>query len=250
MNRPGKLLNFASIALASLGLWESAAWLVRSGSFPHSWSVLEDTFQLLNTLSFWTDFLSTMGIAIAGFVLGSLIALFLGIVIGLNQFVEKSTRGSINFLRVIPSIVLLPLLIASIGSSPRTAVILTAFVVTFTFITYVVRGIMDTESQHVETIRLMKLSKLHQIIYLYLPSTLSLLGTGIRLSASRAFGTVVAAGIVAGTPGLGSKLYLAQTNANIERVFSYAVVMGVTGVFLYSVFSLLESRLFRWRVAV
>jgi ABC-type nitrate/sulfonate/bicarbonate transport system permease component len=250
MKRYSKFYRRISITLLSIAIWESAALIVRTAGFPHSWSVVSDIFALFTSGLFWTDFAVTIWISISGLIIGSLIALFLGIVIGLNRNIEISSRGTVNFIRVIPSVVLLPLLIASIGSSRKTAVILTAFVVACTFITYVIRGIGDTDLQLIESTKLIKLSPMRQVIYLYLPSTVTLLGTGIRLSANRAFGTVVAAGIVAGTPGLGSRLYLAQASSQINRVFAYVFIMGMTGVFIYSIFTWLENRLFKWKVSV
>lgn len=238
-----------AIAGFSFSLWELAALVVSSNSFPHSWSVLADFSTLVTETIFWKDLSLTLWIALLGFLVGTVAALTIGISIGLSREAELASRGTLNFVRVIPSVVLLPLLIASIGSSARTAVILSAFVVTFTFVTYVVRGIADTEKQLIEASKLMQLPRKAQVFYLYLPSTVSLLGTGMRLCASRAFGTVVAAGIVAGTPGLGSRLYLAQANADTNRVFSYVFVMGITGVLIYSSFTAVEKRLFKWKVS-
>jgi ABC-type nitrate/sulfonate/bicarbonate transport system permease component len=79
---------------------------------------------------------------------------------------------------------------------------------------------------------------------------LSILGTGMRLSASRSFGTVVAVGIVTGAPGLGSALGFANSGANYPRIFSYVIVMGIVGVLIYSSFTSLENRFLNWRRTV
>jgi ABC-type nitrate/sulfonate/bicarbonate transport system permease component len=89
-----------------------------------------------------------------------------------------------------------------------------------------------------------------KILLVYLPSTISIVGTGLRLSASRAFGTIVAAGIVAGTPGLGSQMFLAESSANYVRTFSYVVVMGIVGTSVYAIFSAIERKFVVWRVTV
>lgn len=250
MNRLSSSGKNLAIAAISFILWEAAALIVRSAGFPHSWNVLSDLATLLKASSFWSDFVVTLWITFIGFTIGTVLALLAGLIMGLNKNIEISSRGTLNFMRVIPSVVLLPLLIASIGSSLRTAVILTAYVVAFTFVTYVIRGIADTDKQLIESSNLMKLPKSTKVFLLYLPSTVLLLGTGMRLCASRAFGTVVTAGIVAGTPGLGAQLLMAQTNYEINRVFAYVFVMGITGVSIYSVFTRIEKSLFKWKVLV
>jgi len=85
---------------------------------------------------------------------------------------------------------------------------------------------------------------------IYLPSVISIAGTGLRLSASRAFGTVIACGIVIGAPGLGQGLLMAESNAQYERVFSYVIILGLLGTSIYSLFNFLENRLFKWRVSI
>jgi ABC-type nitrate/sulfonate/bicarbonate transport system permease component len=117
-------------------------------------------------------------------------------------------------------------------------------------ITYVIRGVQDTDPLLDESTRLVGLNTLDRIRFLFLPSMISTLGTGMRLSASRAFGTVIAAGIITGSPGLGSAMGAAASSANYPRVFSYVIVMGIVGTFIYSGFTFLENKLFRWRVTV
>jgi sulfonate transport system permease protein len=250
MKKMSKFTKALAIASASFVMWEIAALIVRSVNFPHSWEVFGEFAQLIRVASFWSDFASTIWITVLGFSIGTTLALLIGIVMGLNKNIEVSSRGTLNFLRVIPSDVLLPLMNASIGASFRTAVILVADVVAATFVTYVIRGIADTDLQLIESSNLMRLSRATKVFLLYLPSTVALLGTGMRLCASRAFGTVVTAGIVAGTPGLGARLYMAQTNAEIDQVFAYVFVMGLTGVSIYNTFTLLEKRLVNWKVLV
>ena len=128
--------------------------------------------------------------------------------------------------------------------------ILGAFVVTFKLVTYIIRGIGQTEIELIDIANIMSLPLSTRIFLMYLPSTVSIAGTGLRLSASRAFGTVIAAGIVAGTPGLGSALLMAEANANYPRIFSYVLIMGFAGTAIYSCFTALERKLVTWRVAV
>jgi ABC-type nitrate/sulfonate/bicarbonate transport system permease component len=249
--RPSFYLNkWVAIVVISFALWELASAIANERNFPHSWVVLGDLVPLLFSVGFWKTLGITIGISFTGFFVGTIIALIFGISISLWKSGELVTNGSINFLRSIPSVVFLPLLIASIGASIKTSVILTVFVVTFISVTFVVRGIKDTDPLLIEATRTLGLSTTNRIRYLYLPSTLSILGTGMRLSASRAFGTVVAAGLITGAPGLGSALGFANSSSNYPRVFSYVIVMGTVGVLIYSAFTLIENKFFHWRRTV
>lgn len=236
--------------LISLLLWEVASLAAGSNYFPHSWEVLPDFLSLLAAPIFWRDLGITVWLSLVSFLIGVFFATLIGVLVALKRSGEVVTRGMLNFLRSIPSVVFLPLLIASIGSSAQTAVILGAFVVTFKLVTYIIRGIGQTEIELIDIANIMSLPLSTRIFLMYLPSTVSIAGTGLRLSASRAFGTVIAAGIVAGTPGLGSALLMAEANANYPRIFSYVLIMGFAGTAIYSCFTALERKLVTWRVAV
>ena len=239
-----------AIAIVSFLLWEAASTIAGVDNFPHSWEVAQDFAPLVFTLYFWQSLSISLLISLLGFVLGTIAALGIGISITLWASGEKATRGTINFFRAIPSVVFLPLLIASIGASIRTSTILTTLVVTLMSITYVIRGVQDTDLLLKESSRIIGMNTWDRIRFLYLPSMISTLGSGMRLSASRAFGTVIAAGIIIGSPGLGSAMGAAAASANYPRVFSYVITMGIIGSLIYSGFTRFENKFFRWRTSV
>ena len=250
MQQLGRTQNRLAIIVISFLLWEVACAIAGVENFPHSWIVLSDLIPLTFTLNFWKSLVITLTISLFGFLVGTFTAVVIGASITIWNSGEKITRSSINFFRSIPSVVFLPLLIASIGASIRTSAILTTLVVTLMSITYVIRGVQDTDPLLDESTRLVGLKSVDRIRFLFLPSMISTLGSGMRLSASRAFGTVIAAGIITGSPGLGSAMGAAVSSSNYPRVFSYVIVMGIVGTVIYSGFTFLENKFFRWRVTV
>jgi ABC-type nitrate/sulfonate/bicarbonate transport system permease component len=240
------------VAIAATGfiLWELACVIANVDSFPHSWEIARDFIPLVFTFFFWESVSVTVLISFLGFVFGTSLALLLGISVVLWSSGEKATRGTINFFRAIPSVVFLPLLISTIGASVKTSVILTTLVVTLMTINYVIRGVQGVDPLLKESARYSRLNGLDRILILYLPSMISTLGSAMRLAGARAFGTVVAAGIIVGGPGLGSAMGAAASSANFSRLFSYAITMGIIGVLNYSGFTYLENKFFRWRTTV
>lgn len=245
-----KSQNYALTLVLTILLWEGASSAVGSRSFPHLNSVIFDLLKLMSTTLFWKSLSQTILLSLIGFAIGAIFAFAVGLAIALNTKTNHLFSSSIIFLRSIPSVVFLPLLVASIGASARSAVILTALVVALKLVIYVSRGILETEKEHLDFAKLYQLNISSRIFNIYLPSLISVVSTGFRLSASRAFGTVIAAGIIIGTPGLGRDLAFAEANAEYERVFSYVIVMGIFGTLIYSLFNLLERKFVRWRVTV
>ena len=245
-----QVLNKFLTLVSGVIIWESAAAIVNSRSFPHITEVLFDLVELLKTFEFWKSLIVTFNLTLIGFAIGAVFAFALGLATALNKKLDLLFSSSINFLRSVPSVVFLPLLVASIGASARTAIILTAFVVSLKLVIFVSRGVLETEKEHIEFAKLYHLSSFSTICNVYIPSLFSVVSTGFRLSASRAFGTVIASGIIIGTPGLGRDLLFAESNAEYERVFSYVIVLGIVGTLIYSTFNVIESKFIHWRVNV
>ena len=241
------LQNIFWITTISLIFWETCAWIVGSESFPNTKVVLIDFMKLIRFSTFWGELIITLIISIISLVTALIFALLIGSLVVLFKQGDLATRRVFNFVRAIPSVVLLPLLIASIGSTIITALVLTIMVVTFLLLNYVIRGFQDIDSEIMDQATIMKMSAADRVRNVYIPSTVSALGTGLRLSANRAFGTVIAAGLVAGTPGLGLGLLLAQSSANYPRVFSYVFVMGIFGTLIYNLFTKIEKAFVKWK---
>ncbi|CAB4757778.1 unannotated protein [freshwater metagenome] len=242
--------NYALTFGITAALWECAALTVNSRSFPHLNSVLLDLLNLIKNIDFWKSLIVTFNLTIIGFVIGALFAFALGLATALNKRLNLLLSSSINFLRSIPSVVFLPLLVASIGASARTAIILTALVVSLKLVIFVSRGVLETEMEHIEFAKIYHLSTFSKICNIYIPSLFSVVSTGFRLSASRAFGTVIASGIIIGTPGLGRDLLFAESNAEYERVFSYVIILGIVGTLIYATFNVIERQFIHWRVNI
>jgi len=242
--------KWMAVTVSGFVLWELACFIANVDSFPHSWQIASDFIPLMFTFFFWESVSITIIISLCGFIFGTSIALLLGILVVLWSSGENATRGTINFFRAIPSVVFLPLLISTIGASVKTSVILTTLVVTLMTINYVIRGVQGVDPLLKESARYSRLNVFDRILILYLPSMISTLGSAMRLACARAFGTVVAAGIIVGGPGLGSAMGAAASSANHSRVFSYAITMGIIGVLIYSGFTYVENKVFRWRTTV
>lgn len=241
------LVRVIAIGVASLALWELAWFTTRGIGFSHSWETLSALGQLSRLESFWVAIGETLAISFSGLALGLGIALVVGALIGSSKTVDVSTRGVLNFARSIPAVILLPLFMATIGSFGSMVVAIVATVVSFKLVVFIIRGIRDTEKQHSDAGQVLGFNRLENLLFVSLPSASILVLTGLRLSASRAYGAVVLAGVIAGTPGIGYQIALARLTADSSVMLAYALVAGVIGVVLFYGFSAVEKIAIRWR---
>jgi len=240
-------MRVIALGVVALVLWEVARFTTRGIGFSHSWETLAALAQLSMREAFWVAIGETLAISFSGLALGLGLALVFGALIGSSRAIDSSTRGVLNFARSIPAVILLPLFMATIGSFGSMVVAIVATVVFFKLVVFVIRGIRDTEKQHFDAGQVLGFTRLENLLFVSLPSASILVLTGLRLSASRAYGAVVLAGVIAGTPGIGYQIALARLTADSSMMLAYALVAGVIGVVLFYGFSAVEKIAIRWR---
>ena len=122
---PARLLIPLGTTIALLGLWELFA---RTGVLPDEVPPFTDIVSwLVDQLgdpAFWTSVRQTVWQWFAGLVIGGVVGIVLGVTIGAVPFVQRLLNVPLEFLRPIPAIVYLPLLILVLGSRPQTAILL------------------------------------------------------------------------------------------------------------------------------
>jgi ABC-type nitrate/sulfonate/bicarbonate transport system permease component len=244
-----RVLGAVSSLIIGAALWQ-LAWFVTGGlGFSSLSNTLSQLAQLVQSTVFWMSLGDTVFLTAVGLFLGLILALLVGVGIGGSPLLDKTTRGTLNFLRSIPSIILLPLFMASMGSFFAMVIYLVAAVVAFKLVVFVIRGVRDADAGLRDSTKILGLNRLERVFFLFVPSAAILVTTGLRLSATRAYGTVVLAGVLAGTPGIGAQIGLARLSSDPAPILAYALVAGVIGVVFFSVFSAIERFAAHWVVS-
>jgi len=243
-----RALNLVATIFLATVLWESIALLTRGIGFVSLAQLIPASVEILAGNSFWSSVGVTIGLTLIGLFAGTLIALIVGIPFGLSRFLDTSARGTINFVRAIPTVVLLPLLLASLGSRVSVVVILVLLAVSLKMIVYVTRGMRDFPSTLSDQVRVLDVAPVLGLIAIRLPAASAIVVSGIRQSVNRAYGAVILAGFLAGTPGLGRDINLANLRGDDAALLSYVVIAGIVSVVLYQAFVWAERRFVHWRV--
>jgi ABC-type nitrate/sulfonate/bicarbonate transport system permease component len=236
-----RLAKLSLSALLGVLMWEIISRYVGREYFPQLASVIADLPLLLSSGSFWKAYLDTLTILVTSLVLGLVASLGIGLLLVSSDFLQRSISGLIDFIRYMPAVAMLPIFIATLGANVLTVIYLTAIVVTSKLTIYIVRGFDESQKEVLEFSKVVKLSLKLRLRNIYLPAAISNIALGLRLTAVIAYGTVVACGVAAGTPGIGSALLLAEESASHERIFSYVIVMGLTGLILNNLVTQVEQ---------
>lgn len=252
--RPGArkgLLGLLGVA-GFLGLWEAVPRLdiVSAQYLPPASEVLATLAERMGTAEFWT----AVGDTVYGWALGLgiafVLAVALGFVVGSVPVLRRFTTSTVDFLRPIPSVALIPLAVLLFGTDVRSTLLLVVYAAFWLIYIQVLYGVADVDPVAEQTALSFGLGPVARLRYVIWPTTLPFLMTGVRLGAAVALILAVTAQLVIGSPGLGSEIALAQSSGAAALVYALVVATGALGVAVNVGVRALERYLLRWHTSV
>jgi ABC-type nitrate/sulfonate/bicarbonate transport system permease component len=249
---PGEpvVLTLAGVALL-LGVFEVAPrlGLLPKGSFPPTSAVLVELGRLLTTGAFW----QALGQTLSGWAIASLLAFVigvpLGLVIGATRVGQLLARVTIDFLRPIPSVALIPLLALIFGTRPQLKIALGIFGGVFPLLFQALYGVQDVDPVARDSARSCGLGRVAIVGRVVLPSCAPFVATGARLAASVVLLLVITGEYVAGVAGIGRSVLDAQSNGAYEQMYAYVLTAGLLGLAVNGGLLLGERRLLFWHAS-
>ncbi len=240
-------LGAAGIATA-ICLMELAteSGLVQARDVPPSFDIIQTMFQNIGTMTFWDVIGDTMYQFVIGFAITIAIGIPLGLAIGSSDLLWKALRPTIEFLRPVPPVAFLALLLLLYGPTSTSAIILVVFGSIWVLLIQAIYGMRDRDEVMRETARSLRLGWWKRLRSVTLPSVLPYLATGIRLGVAYALIACISAEILVSSPGLGAKAWIDIEDGAITQSYSYILAAGLLGCGLHIVCTRLESRYLRW----
>jgi ABC-type nitrate/sulfonate/bicarbonate transport system permease component len=197
----------------------------------------------------WSDLASTLAGWAIGLTLAFCLAVPLGIAIGSSALLNRALRFPIEFLRPIPSVALLPLVVLVYGSGLESKVVLVVFACVWPLLIQTIYGIQDADPVATDTARAFRLRRMERLVGVTLPGAVPYIATGLRISSSVALILAVTAELLIGTEGLGRSIGLAEEGGAASLMYALVLVTGLVGWGLNGVFTMVERRVLHWHAS-
>jgi ABC-type nitrate/sulfonate/bicarbonate transport system permease component len=201
---------------------------------------------MLKTGEFWRNFAYTVRGWALGLAIATVLAVPIGILLGASDLAGRAFRVPIEFLRPIPSAVLIPLLFLTLGPSLKSEVFLAAFGAFWPLLVQTMYGVRDVDPLALDTGRSFGLGQVERLYRITLPSSVPYVATGVRISSTVSLILAFTAELFMGIPGLGQKVNVASSFGENNQVYAYAIAVGFLGLAIHLAFSALERRALRW----
>jgi NitT/TauT family transport system permease protein len=252
---PAGLASRSSVLLASLafGIAFLLAWQfvppalgVPSYIIPTVTDLAREFTRMLARENLLGHVLSTVTIAIAGFVIGSLLGAAMGYILGMSVLIEKVLSPYILGLQIAPKVAFAPLFIMWLGYNAWPKLIVTILVVFFPILVNVLQSMKTVDRDLINLARAYSMNRMRIFWKIEMPASMPALMAGLRIGATLAVIGVTVGELVGGNTGLGYLITFGEGQANTAMVFNAIVLLTLVGIVLYSAVAIIEARVLHY----
>lgn len=171
----------------------------------------------------------TLGSAALGLAVAAALALPLGTVLGLVRRAAAASFLSVEVLRPIPSVALIPLAMLVFGFGVAMEVSIVAFACFWPLLVLTQAAARQVEPQLIEVAQALELSPARRFVAVVLPAMVPRLFVALRLAVAIALVVAVTVEIAANPHGLGYAMMIAQQSLEPDAVLAWLLWIGVVG---------------------
>lgn len=192
-------------------------------------------------------FLISLRRAISGFLVGGILALVAGTFVGFLNRGEQVLDPTVQMIRTIPTLAVLPLFILWFGFGELSKTLLIAKAAFFPIYVNTFLGIRSVDSKILDVAKVLEFSKWKQITKVIIPSAMPNILLGIRLSLGASWVALVGAELMGSSVGIGYMIVDARTFSQTSVIFVGIIIFALFGKFTDSLVRYFEKRLLKWR---
>lgn len=244
---------FAKGLIGLLGfflLWEIT---VQAGLLPDYWvppasDVAATLVDLLGDQEFIRAVIATLLTWLLALGVAVGIGVPAGLMLGSVPALQSASRALIEFLRPIPAVALIPLVMVTIGSGPDAKITLAVYAAVWPILFNTIYAFGEIDPVLLDSARASGANRRQVLTWVALPHAAPFIFTGVRVAASIALIAVISVEYIAGSEvGLGRFILEGgMNNSRLDQVMAGTVLAGGAGWAINAALVGSGRRLFRW----
>ena len=231
MRAVANLLRALAVPLLLLAALEWYARTVALGSdaLAPPTAALQSLANAASDGSLWQATAFTLWSAALGLAIGSVLGILLGIALGLAPRAARMSFLSVEVLRPIPSVALIPLAMLVFGFGVRMEVSVVAFATFWPMLVLAQAAARQAAPQLLEVGAALELSAWDRVHKIVLPAMVPRLFVALRLGVAVALVVAVTVEIAANPNGMGYAMMIAQQSLDPALMLAWLFWIGVVG---------------------
>ena len=235
----------AVVPVALLCIWE-AIWHIdalRMESVSHPWEVAIAFYRGWLDGSILLLTLQTFESALLGFAIAAAIGVAVGVFLGLAPRAERIVGPSIDLMRPVPSVALIPLALMIYGFGVRMEASIVAFACVWPVLIVTIAAVRSIDPGLLEVARVLQMTAAERTFKIVLPAAAGRIAVGLQLALAISLVVAVTVEIVINPRGLGYGMMSAQQSMHFDKMYAQLLWIGVVG---WGLSFLSQKALDRW----
>ncbi|KAA9002724.1 ABC transporter permease [Affinibrenneria salicis] len=180
--------------------------------------------------SLWPHIAATLGETLAGYAIGSGLAIFLGLALAESRTFERFVYPLLIALQATPKVALGPIILVWFGFGIASKIVLVTLVCFFPLFVNTVNGIRRTDAELLDTCRAFSASRYYLLFHVKLPSAAGDIFAGLQIGVALALIGAVVAEFLSAQRGLGYLIASSSVNMSLSTMFAGVLLLAFIGL--------------------
>jgi len=213
-------------------------------TFQVFWELVKDPFYDYgpNDKGIGLQLASSLGRVSAGFLLGSLFAIPVGVLMGANAVCKKIFYPIVQILKPVSPLAWFPIGLVAFESASMATIFIIFITSLWPTLINTAFGVASIPDDHKNVAKAFGFSKWKYLTKVLMPYSLPHIITGLRLSIGVAWLVIVAGEMLSGGIGIGFFVWDSWNALSLEKVISAILIIGLVGLLLDRGFSFVEKK--------
>ena len=227
-------LSGLAVPVGAIVCWQAfeAAGLLDYEYLPSPRDVLRALVELVRSGELAGDLAHTLGVAALAAALAMALGAALGFAIGLIPAVRRYVMASVDFLRTVPAVALVPVAVLTLGPISSTEVFLATYAALWPIVLHTAAGVAAVHPRQYDVARMLGLGPVTTLRKIVVPAVVPAWLVGARMSVIIAVLVAIVAEMIMYPRGLGGGLIESLHALAPARMWAYVLVCGVIGAML------------------
>jgi ABC-type nitrate/sulfonate/bicarbonate transport system permease component len=220
--------------LVFLALWQAAvaSGLARYEYLPAPSAILAALVALAQSPAAYGEIAHTVAAALIGWAIALAVGLTLGAALGLSPGLRRYSLASVEILRPLPAVALVPVALLLFGFSIETELFVIVIPTVWPILVNTMGGIATVPERLRDVARTFRLSPLAAVAKIFIPAAAPAVLVGCRLSMTIALVLAIVAEMIGNPEGVGYAVVREAQALQPELMFAYVFVTGILGIAL------------------
>ena len=244
------LLSFV-IPVGLVVVWQalSSAGMIAAEVMPAPTAIVAAGWRLALSGELWSNIWISTWRAMVGLVIGGGVGFALGLANGLSRLAERLTDPTLQMVRTIPHLAMIPLVILWFGIDESAKIFLVSLGVFFPIYLNTLHGVRTVDAQLVEMGRAYGMSSIELFTRVVLPGALPSIFVGLRYALGIMWLTLIVAETISASSGLGYMAMNAREFMMVDVVVFAILIYALLGKLADSIAKALERATLSWHPA-